>query len=157
MQHKAVCLLFCKFILHVSGVNHTHHQEYLKLPPMWPTWPRWREAAAQLGHVGGGSCTKIWPVTEAVVTVLCTADDGCGWHPKHVEWTCRIINRLLSVASRWTVINPLNAELNPICHLLALLEAHHILHFSRIRVNIDVYTELGEVGSCESDMNLREP
>jgi hypothetical protein len=33
-------------------------------------------------------------------------------------------------------INPLNAELNPICHLLALLEAHPILHISRIRVNI---------------------
>jgi hypothetical protein len=32
-------------------------------------------------------------------------------------------------------INPLNAELNPICHLLALLGAHHILHVSRIRVN----------------------
>jgi len=31
--------------------------------------------------------------------------------------------------------NPLNAELNPICHLLALLGAHHILHFSKIRVN----------------------
>jgi len=33
------------------------------------------------------------------------------------------------------MINPLNAELNPICHLLALLGAHHILHISRIRVN----------------------
>ena len=32
-------------------------------------------------------------------------------------------------------INPLNAELNPICHLLALLGAHHILNVSRIRVN----------------------
>jgi hypothetical protein len=30
--------------------------------------------------------------------------------------------------------NPLNAELNPICHLLALLGAHHILHVSRIGV-----------------------
>jgi len=29
---------------------------------------------------------------------------------------------------------PLAAELNPICHLLALLGAHHILHVSRIRV-----------------------
>ena len=58
-------------------------------------WPRWREVAA----------LKIWPVPEAVVTVLCTPDDGCGWHPKHVEWTCRIINRLLCVASRWTIIN----------------------------------------------------
>jgi hypothetical protein len=32
------------------------------------------------------------------------------------------------------VINPLNAELNPICHLLALLGAHHVIHVSRIRV-----------------------
>jgi hypothetical protein len=31
--------------------------------------------------------------------------------------------------------NPLNAELNPIYHLLALLGAHLILHVSRIRVN----------------------
>jgi hypothetical protein len=30
--------------------------------------------------------------------------------------------------------NPLNAELNPICHLLTLLGAHHILHVSRLRV-----------------------
>jgi hypothetical protein len=30
--------------------------------------------------------------------------------------------------------NPLNAELNPICLLLALLGAHHILHVSRIGV-----------------------
>jgi hypothetical protein len=32
------------------------------------------------------------------------------------------------------LINPLNAELHPICHLLVLLGAHHILHVSRIRV-----------------------
>jgi hypothetical protein len=31
-------------------------------------------------------------------------------------------------------INPLNAELNPICHLLALLGAHHIFHVSGLRV-----------------------
>jgi hypothetical protein len=31
--------------------------------------------------------------------------------------------------------NPLNAELNPICHLLALLGARPIFHVSRIRVN----------------------
>jgi len=32
--------------------------------------------------------------------------------------------------------NPLNPELNPICYLLALLEAHHFLHVSRIRVKL---------------------
>jgi len=31
--------------------------------------------------------------------------------------------------------NPLNIALNPVCHLLALLGAHHILYVSRIRVN----------------------
>ena len=34
------------------------------------------------------------------------------------------------------VFNPLNAELNSIFHLLALLGARHTLHVSRIRVNI---------------------
>ena len=31
-------------------------------------------------------------------------------------------------------VNTLNAELKPICHLLALLGVHHFLHVSRIRV-----------------------
>ena len=31
-------------------------------------WSSWRDVAAQ----------KILPVTEAVVEVLCTPDDGCG-------------------------------------------------------------------------------
>ena len=32
--------------------------------------------------------------------------------------------------------NPLNAELIPICYLLALLGAHHFLHVNRIRVRL---------------------
>ena len=35
---------------------------------------------------------------------------------------------------KYLVINPLNAELNPICYLLALLGVHHFLHVGRIRV-----------------------
>ena len=35
---------------------------------------------------------------------------------------------------KYIVINPLNAELNPICHLLALLGVHHFFHVSMIRV-----------------------
>ena len=38
--------------------------------------------------------------------------------------------------------NPLNTELNPICHLLALLGAHHILHVSRIGVKQLSYFQL---------------
>jgi len=44
----------------------------------------------------------------------------------------KIINKKL-----WAY-NPLNAELNPICHLLALLGTHPILHVSRIRDNQSV-------------------
>jgi hypothetical protein len=39
------------------------------------------------------------------------------------------------------LINPLNSGLNPICHLLALLGAHHILHVSRIRVKATKYAK----------------
>jgi hypothetical protein len=39
------------------------------------------------------------------------------------------------------VINPLNAELNPICHLLALLGGATIVVVSRLRVNNN-YTEM---------------
>jgi len=39
-------------------------------------------------------------------------------------------------SSEYVEFNPLNAELNPICNLLALLGAHHILHISRIRVMV---------------------
>jgi hypothetical protein len=43
-------------------------------------------------------------------------------------------------------INPLNAELNPICHLLALLEAHHFLHISRIRVKTNKFIHATDMG-----------
>jgi hypothetical protein len=35
-------------------------------------------------------------------------------------------------------INSLNAELNPICHFLAILEVHHIFHVRGLRVKYAV-------------------
>ena len=43
--------------------------------------------------------------------------------PSHTNTVCNFL-----------VLNPLNAELNPICFFLALLGAQHFLHVSRIRV-----------------------
>jgi len=43
-------------------------------------------------------------------------------------------------------INPLKNQLNPICHLLALLGAHHILHVSRIRVKTNLDIRTGTMG-----------
>ena len=71
MQHKAVYLLFCKFTLRVSGVTRpssgvhktvTTASATVQLPP------------SNVATLKEGSCT----VAEAVVTVLCTPDDGCG-------------------------------------------------------------------------------
>ena len=50
-------------------------------------------------------------------------------------WLKRQSSSLLSFVRFSYQFNPLNAELNSICHLLALLGAHHIFHVSRIRVN----------------------
>jgi len=50
------------------------------------------------------------------------------------------------------MINPLKAELNPICHLLALLGAHHVLHVSRIRVK--AYTLV--VGKLKETVHLED-
>jgi len=44
-------------------------------------------------------------------------------------------NRTFQITVR-DYFNPLKPELNPICYLLALLGAHHFLHFSRIRVKL---------------------
>ena len=53
-----------------------------------------------------------------------------------VSGAVRLIYRSLGVKG-------LNAELNPICHLLALLGAHHILHVSRIRVKAPSFGDNG--------------
>jgi len=58
-----------------------------------------------------------------------------------------ILDATLPGNAHW--FNRLNAKLNPICHLLALLEAHHILHVSGVRVNdittiyLNIYIRFG--------------
>jgi hypothetical protein len=52
--------------------------------------------------------------------------------------TCRIW-WVPNNAGKWQMVfnsafNPLNAKLNPICHLLVLIGVHPILHVSRIRI-----------------------
>jgi hypothetical protein len=51
-------------------------------------------------------------------------------------------------------INPFNAELHPICHLLALLGAHLIFHLSRIRVNTTSYSSYFHVQALSLRQSL---
>jgi len=55
--------------------------------------------------------------------------------------------------------DPLNAKLNPISYLLALLGTHHILHISRINVknspSCEMYNDMLTVRKMQSRICLR--
>ena len=77
-----------------------------------------------------------------------------GWH-RHLtscykQNLCVSELSLLRSCTFFLPFNPLNAELNPICHLLALLGAHHIFHVSGLRVNGENAISLC-VCRCKSD------
>jgi len=65
--------------------------------------------------------------------------------------------RTSSNDSQLIYLNPLNAQLNPICHLLTLLGVHHILHVSRIWVKL-CYSELQYhvVSNCPLKMEVTD-
>ena len=103
------------------------------------------------------SSVRVWCSVAACVCHMCVFGVLVCWrsacftsrsptdkNTKHAQmtYTCGHILR----------INPLNAELNPICHLLALLRAHPILHVSRIRVNTNSTNakSAGEIVTAQS-------
>jgi hypothetical protein len=65
--------------------------------------------------------------------------DNClfsvGVHFEFTGWEGEELIHLDQNGSKFRTLNPLNAELNPTCHLMALLGTHHILHISRIKVD----------------------
>jgi len=67
-----------------------------------------------------------WNTTQHSILVKSVEKNG-------VRFTGMMIVMVTTTMMMIDDFNPLNAELNPICHLLALLGAHHILHVSRIR------------------------
>ena len=56
---------------------------------------------------------------------------GIVWFSSELSYFIFLVSCMIYKILRF---NPLNAELNPICYLLALLGAHNFLHVSRIRV-----------------------
>ena len=56
------------------------------------------------------------------------------YHNISAHYRCKQFDPLMN--NRIYLLNPLNPELNPICYLLALLVAHHFLHYSRISVKL---------------------
>jgi hypothetical protein len=77
---------------------------------------------------GDWKCLKY-----CIFTCFCTVIVRC----TETFWSPCIILSFVSVIV-W--INPLNAELNPICHLLALLGGATIVVVSRLRVNNELWS-----------------
>jgi hypothetical protein len=84
---SSLCLLYCQVTLHVSGVSRTHHQEYTNCSYNH----RYKSMVEQLLHHGlflNGFyhyILKFMACTSCCNYSLCTPDDGCARHPKHVE------------------------------------------------------------------------
>ena len=87
-----------------------------------------------VSFVERGEKVKQFTLRAKYVLGYCSAPIGGNfvkihiWHDAHIPYTDSKFR--LDEA----IINPLNAELNPIRHLLALVGARHIVHVNRIRV-----------------------
>jgi len=144
------------------GYYHAHHQEPVKLPlkPPVSVWMwRWKCSQPWLRtlpppHSYGNQ--RLQRQFDGLLTMGMVMPETC-WavsvrqSNKFYDWLLHLVGcfylndwrctepqtlkptvpEFLNVSN---MFNPLNAELNPICYLLALLGAHHILHVSRIRV-----------------------
>jgi hypothetical protein len=83
------------------------------------------------GRVGSGYYPSInMEQTECFKTSAYNSDAGELPRKKHTTFRTRRKFEIKKI-----VVNSLNPELNPICHLLALLGAHPVFHISSIRVN----------------------
>jgi len=77
-----------------------------------------------------------------------------GWHTLRFPFQIPVYQLSLVLkqdsneAHFFTIFNPLNAELLPFCHLLALLGAHHIFHVSRISVKPTLTTAQTAAAYC---------
>jgi len=82
-------------------------------------------------HVEAAWYLTVWSAVVRIYTNCLNTDTLVHFHTMYIHFTALIININYFPKEH----NPLHAELNPICHLLALLGTHPILHISRIRVN----------------------
>ena len=84
---------------------------------------------------------RFWVRVKLNFTYFTDTSNTVEWNKLkggRLEWACLRINTLPwnTVSVTWpNVLNPLNAKLNPIRHLLGLVGARHIVHVSGIRFN----------------------
>ena len=64
------------------------------------------------------------------------SENACYHSVQNLLFPCLLPENIKMKTHRIITFNPLNTELNPIRHFLALVGARHIVHVSRVRVNV---------------------
>jgi hypothetical protein len=128
--HKAVFHVIT-FVLSQSMLSENN------IPPAWDHKLHQNLIHHLIVHQGTAALLRRKPECTATSREDCSVQNS---NTKRLFMYCRSLHRSKFWVSDPTEqqlchFNPLNAQLNPICHLLALLAAHPILHVSRIRVN----------------------
>ena len=123
-----------RFWSQLTGANYVQHN---------PGYESRHIKITNLRNVQPGSGAHPAPYsmgTEGGMSPLSAVKTDRSWSwpsPYSAENECVVLCFNSLHTSSWPIqgqINPLNAELNPILHLLALLGSRHIVHVSRIRV-----------------------
>jgi hypothetical protein len=90
-----------------------------------------------------------WPEDHSTSNAV--ESDGCNSSP-HIRTDFAFPWQYLIIVSHFAVaVNPLNAELNPICHLLALLGGATVVVVSRLKVK-----QNGSTGKCVEESKDRD-
>jgi hypothetical protein len=120
-------LFYLETALHVSGVSTTHHQKHKQLNLQYLVY--------------------VTPLllSAAIVKQLELFWVCCGWYFAFYPY---LQKRLHFSIENYYCFNPLNPQLNPIYHLLALLEPRQIFHVNGLRVIILVSSAVEFTTPC---------
>ena len=127
----------------ITALTSVRHLSLYWAKPIQSTYPHptsWRSILILSTHLRLDPSSGLFPsgfLTKTLYAPLSSPIRAtCPAHLILLDFITRTIlgEEYNSYSIQQENINPLIAELNPICHLLALLEAPHIFHVSGLRI-----------------------
>ena len=137
-RRSAACLLSCFAFFSPKLASSFRLQRPSRCAPPSSPWRASRDRLLTVkpdGESEEETTVAVFCVSDGTVTSLTRSISSNVTHSRLIlRGDQRLVMMVLPLLS--VCINPLSGKLNPICHLLALLGAHHFLHVSRVRVNL---------------------